>query len=54
MTLDSVKIGDIVLNNVPGAVQEGGLATGALLGMSFLQRTEMTRDGANMVLTKRY
>ena len=54
VTLDSVKIGDIVLNNVPGAVQEGGLATGALLGMSFLQRTEMTRDGANMVLTKRY
>jgi aspartyl protease family protein len=54
VTLDSVKVGDIVLNNVTAAVQESGLSTGALLGMSFLQRTEMTRDGANMVLTKRY
>ena len=26
----------------------------ALLGMSFLNRTDMKRDGANLVLTKRF
>jgi predicted aspartyl protease len=26
----------------------------ALLGMSFLNRTEMTREGETMVLTKRF
>ena len=26
----------------------------ALLGMSFLNRTEMRREGANLTLTKRY
>jgi aspartyl protease family protein len=51
--LDSVKIGDIVLNQVDAVVQNGGL-TFALLGMSFLNRTEMRRDGEQMVLTKRF
>lgn len=51
--LDSVKIGDIVLNQVDGVVQDSGL-TFALLGMSFLNRTEMRRDGEQMVLTKRF
>jgi aspartyl protease family protein len=54
VTLNTVKIGDIVLNNVDAAIQESGLATGALLGMSFLSRTEISRDGQNMVLTKRF
>lgn len=52
--LDQVKIGDIVLTNVDGAVQENGLGTGALLGQSFLNRTEMQRSGSEMVLTKRF
>ena len=51
--LNSVKIGDITLNQVDGLVQESGL-TFALLGMSFLNRTEMRRDGEQMVLTKRF
>jgi len=51
--LDSVKVGDIVLNQVDGLVQEKGLPF-TLLGMSFLNRTEMRRDGDQMVLTKRY
>lgn len=51
--LDSVKIGDITLNQVDALVQENGLPF-ALLGMSFLNRTEMRRDGEQMVLTKRY
>ena len=54
ITLDTVKVGDIVLNNVEAAVLENGLAGPALLGMSFLSRTEMSRDGQNMVLTKRF
>lgn len=53
VTLDSVKVGNIVLNQVDGLVQENGLSI-ILLGMSFLNRTEMRRDGEQMVLTKRY
>lgn len=53
VTLDSVKVGNIVLNQVDGLVQESGLSI-ILLGMSFLNRTEMRRDGEQMVLTKRY
>lgn len=51
--LDTVRLGDITLNNVEGVVLEGGL-TMPLLGMSFLNRTEMKRDGETMVLTKRF
>jgi aspartyl protease family protein len=52
--LDSVTVGGVTLNNVEGAVHEGpGLDT-ALLGMSFLNRTEMRREGTYLTLTKRY
>ena len=51
--LDTVRLGDITLNNVEGVVLEGGL-TMPLLGMTFLNRTEMKRDGETMVLTKRF
>jgi aspartyl protease family protein len=51
--LDTVRIGDITLNNVDAMVMESGLGF-ALLGMSFLNRTEMRRDGETMVLTKRF
>ena len=51
--LNSVKIGDITLNQVDALVQESGLSF-ALLGMSFLNRTEMRREGEQMVLTKRF
>lgn len=51
--LDTVKVGDIVLSNVDAVVQED-LPTGALLGMSFLSRTDMNRNGDTMVLTRRY
>jgi aspartyl protease family protein len=52
--LDSVRIGDITLQNVEAHVLEtGGLST-ALLGMSFLNRTQMQRDGETLVLTKRF
>ena len=51
--LDSVTLGTVTLTNVEGAVHEGGLDT-ALLGMSFLSRTEMRREGETLTLVKRY
>ncbi len=51
--LDHVKVGDITLYQVRGLVQESGLPV-TLLGMSFLNRTKMSRDGDTMVLEKRY
>ncbi len=52
--LDTVQLGDIVLYNVDAIVSEGEGLPLALLGMSFLNRTDMIRDGASLVLTKRY
>lgn len=51
--LDTVRVGGIELTQVDATVQEQGLPF-ALLGMSFLNRTEMRRDGEHMTLTKRY
>ena len=51
--LDSVRVGDITLNNVEASVSEGPPHT-ALLGMSFLNRTQMNRDGDRLTLIRRY
>lgn len=51
--LDRVKVGDIEILGVDAVVQEHGLPI-ILLGMSFLNRTEMRREGERMVLTKRF
>jgi aspartyl protease family protein len=51
--LNTVKVGDIELNQVDAVVQEHGLPI-ILLGMSFLNRTAMQRDGEQMILTKRF
>lgn len=51
--LDKVKVGDIEINQVEGLVREQGLPI-ILLGMSFLNRTEMRLEGQQMTLTKRY
>jgi aspartyl protease family protein len=53
LKLDSVSIGGITLYSVDATVGEGGMGYG-LLGMSFLSRTEMRREGQNLTLTKRY
>jgi aspartyl protease family protein len=50
---DSVKLGAIELSGVDGIVIEQGLDI-ALLGMSFLNRVEMKRDGHTMVLIRRF
>lgn len=52
--LDSVSLGGITLYNVEGLVHEAAGLDTALLGMSFLSRTDMLRDGANLTLVKRY
>ncbi len=54
VALDSVTLGEVTLYQVEGLVHEGGALGVALLGMSFLNRMEMRRDGAAMTLTKRY
>ncbi|RJX33484.1 MAG: TIGR02281 family clan AA aspartic protease [Oxalobacter sp.] len=51
--LDTVKVGSIVLHQVDASVSEGGLPI-ILLGMSFLNRTEMQRSGDKMTLKKLY
>jgi aspartyl protease family protein len=53
VTLDSIRVGGIELQNIEAIVIEQGL-TVALLGNTFLNRTEMRRDGATMTLTRRY
>jgi aspartyl protease family protein len=51
--LDSISVGSIVLYNVDATVGEGDVGYG-LLGMSFLSRTEIRREGPNLTLTKLY
>jgi aspartyl protease family protein len=50
---NSVKVGNITLHQIEGLVVESGLEV-ALLGMSFLNRTDMKREGQTMTLTQRY
>lgn len=51
--LNSVRVGGISLYQVEGLVVESSMPA-VLLGMSFLNRTDMKREGQNMVLTQRY
>ncbi len=50
---DSVRVGNINLNQVEGLVVETGMPA-VLLGMSFLNRMDMRREGQIMTLTQRY
>ena len=52
--LDTLKVGAIEMNNVDGVVLEEGPGTIGLLGMSFLNRVEMKRDGETMTLIRRF
>jgi aspartyl protease family protein len=53
VTLNAVRVGGITLYGVEGLVIETQMP-GALLGMSFLNRTDMRREGQTMMLTQRY
>ncbi len=52
--IDEVRVGDVALNNVDGMVHVGDSLPIVLLGMSFLNRMEMKRDGEKMMLTRRF
>jgi aspartyl protease family protein len=52
--LDTVRVGDITVNNVDASVIEGDKLPIALLGMSFLNRMEMRRDNSSLTLIRRY
>ena len=51
--LDTVRIGDVTLHNVGALIHQTDMPV-ALLGMSFLNRMEMQRDGSTMTLKKRF
>jgi len=51
--LDTVRIGDVTLHNVDALLHQNEMPI-ALLGMSFLNRMEMQRDGSTMTLKKRF
>jgi len=52
--LDSVTVGEVSLNGIDAVVSESSAMGMTLLGMSFLNRMEMKRDGPNLTLTRRY
>jgi len=51
--LDKVRVGGIELYDVDGVVLEQGMGVG-LLGMTFLNRVDMRRDGDTMTLIRRF
>ncbi|HSU76636.1 MAG TPA: TIGR02281 family clan AA aspartic protease [Burkholderiales bacterium] len=51
--LDKVRVGSIELHDVDGVVLEQGMGVG-LLGMTFLNRVDMRRDGDTMTLIRRF
>jgi len=51
--LDTVRVGEIVQHGVDALVHQQDMPV-VLLGMSFLNRLEMQRDGQTMTLRKRY
>ena len=51
--LDTVRVGDITLHGVDALIHQNEMPM-ALLGMSFLNRMEMQRDGSTMTLKKRF
>jgi aspartyl protease family protein len=52
--LAQVRLGDITLRDIDGLVHENGTLPVVLLGMSFLGKLEMRREGDSLTLTKRY
>lgn len=54
VNLKRVRIGDIELTNVKGAVHEGNFPVVTLLGMSFLGKLNMKREGRILELEKKY
>ena len=54
VNLDKVKVGDIEIRNVRGAVHDGDFPPATLLGMSFLSRLTIRQDGLVLELEKKF
>jgi aspartyl protease family protein len=54
VSLNSIKIGGIVMHQVEAMVLEGDAPPFVLLGMTALNRLQMERDGMVLTLTKKY
>ena len=54
VNLKKVRVGNIELTNIEGAVHEGVFPVITLLGMSFLNKLDMKREGRVMELHKKY
>jgi aspartyl protease family protein len=52
--LDTVSIGNVTMYDIDAVVLEAAGLEGPLLGMSFLNRMNMKREGDIMTLTRRY
>ena len=52
--LDTVQVGKITLHQVSAVVLEGSQPEEVLLGMSFLSRLDMAREGGMMVLKQKW
>jgi aspartyl protease family protein len=52
--LDTVSVGSVTLHGVDAVVMDGNGLSSPLLGMSFLNRMDMKREGDLMTLTRRY
>ena len=52
LTFDTVSVGSIKLSNVQGIVFDGTHPRKALLGLTFLNRVNMRRDGERLTLEK--
>ena len=52
--LDTVRVGSVTVYGVDAVVIEGNGLASTLLGMSFLNRMNMKREGDIMTLTRRY
>jgi aspartyl protease family protein len=53
LKLDTVRVGEVDVHDVDAVIAEGNSLPIALLGMSFLNRVDIRREGTILTLTKR-
>lgn len=54
VSINTLRIGNVVLHQVDGTVLEGNSPSMALLGMSALNRLDMKREGMALTLSRKY
>lgn len=54
ITLARIALGEIELTNIPAVVIDGQMPSKVLLGMSFLQRLTMEREGHSLLLRRKW